>query len=249
MSDHKLVQVNAMFKNQESTSNSKFSIDFLTRDLDKVINVSMIQASLPRMFTNIEYFNNVIDIQHSGADNFYTIPVGQYTITTLVTALNTATAPIFVTWAFNSATNKLTATYSSVTTVTLSAANSTIGPYIGLTSDVTLGAPSDLPDFPQLSGPDEVMIQSKLVAVNSMVAAGDQVTIPWVGSIDFSKVPYGFNGNFSQKDIKIGHVDFPYQMCMRKIDIVLTDNYNNVLTLPGNCYLNLVLQFTVASFS
>ena len=251
---HKLVQVNASAKNQASASNSDFSVDFQTTDMDKVIQVSMVKASLPRMFPNIWSVNNTIDIIHSGADNYYTIPPLQYDINTLITALNTATAPIFVTWALNATTNKLTATYSSVTTVTLSASKSSIGPYIGLTADVTLGAPSDMPSYPQLSGPTEIFIQSNLIAANNCVTGSSSlgtnspVSIPLVSSISFIDVPWGFVGRFDGKSLEIGYLDFPSEIIMRRIDVRLTDVYNNVIQLPDNCFLDMVLQFTKVGF-
>lgn len=241
--DHKMVQVNAAFKSQGTNTN--FSIDFQTRDLDKVTKVTMIKATLPRLFPNIWSANYQIDIQHpAGIDNFFNVPAGQYNVTTLTTALNTATAGINVSWAYNTTTNRFTATYSGVGTATLSAANSTIGPYIGLTADVTLGAPSDLPSPPQLSGPDEVFILSQLVGATSCVAAGSQNSIPFVGSISFTDVPYGFTGKFECNGLDIAHVEFPFEVCMRRIDVQLVDPLGNEISLPDNAYLNMILQFS-----
>jgi len=143
MIDHKMVQVNAAQRSHGTTSH--FTVDFQTRDLDKVVKVTMIKATLPRMFFNIQSWNNKINIIHSGSDNVFTIPVGQYTATTLNTALNTATAPIFTTWVYNATTSRFEATYSSVTTVTLDSTSS-IAPYIGLTAN-TLTATSQFSDL------------------------------------------------------------------------------------------------------
>jgi len=254
---NKLVQVNSAYRSSNSASNSDFSVDFRTVDLDNVTQVTMVKASLPRLFPNIWSVNNQIAIEHpAGVNNLYTVPPAYYNVTTLTAALNTATAPIFVTWAFNTVTNKFTATYSSVTTVTLlsNSALSTIGPYIGLTSDVILGAPSDLPSQPQLSGPDDVYINSQIVASNSCIAASAILssqtetnisTIPFLGSISFADVPYGFVGRFDSSNLNICHIDFPYQASMRKINVKLTDFLGNVILLPDNCYFDMILQFTM----
>lgn len=241
--DHKMVQVNSAFKSHGTSTH--FSMDFQTRDLDKVTKVTMIKATLPRLFPNIWSVNNSIDIQHpAGIDNFFTVPAGQYNVTTLTTALNTATSGINVSWTYDTTQSRFVATYAGVGTATLSAANSTIGPYIGLTSDITLGAPSPLSSPPQLSGPDEVFILSQLVGATSCVAAGSQASIPFVGSIPFTDVPYGFTGKFECNGLDIAHIEFPFEVCMRRMDIQLVDPLGNEISLPDNAYLNMILQFT-----
>lgn len=247
--DHKLVQVNASSRSTGTTAD--FSVDFLTRALDKVTKVVMIKASLPRLFTNIWSANNIITISHAGANFSFIVPEGQYNTTTLAAALTTATAGINMAWAFNATTNRFTATYTGVTTATLVSDTtlSTIANYIGLTQDITLGAPSDLTSPPQLSGVDEVFIRSQLIAADSCIVSGSQQSIPFVGSISFTDVPYGFVGRFDCKDLEIGHVDFAYQTCLRKINIQLTDVYGNIINTPDNCFLDMILQFTVANFS
>ena len=242
--DSKMVQVNSFYKSSGTSSN--FSIDFLTRDLDKVVKVTMIKATLPRLFFNIQSWNNTINIIHPAAtNNFFSVPPGQYTVTTLIAALNTATAGIFVTWVFNTATNRIEATYSSVTTVTLdSSALSTIANYIGLTQDITLGPPTEMTDPPQLSGPDEIYIHSNLVAATSMVAAGEITAKSFIGNINFTNVPYGFTGRMDSTSLDIAHVAYPYQVCMRKMDVTIRDVFNHEMELPSNCYLDMILQFS-----
>lgn len=243
--DHKMVHINA--SNKSYGTNTNFTIDFLTRDLDKVRKVTMIKASLPRLFTNIWSANNVIDIQHpAGVDNFFTVPAGQYTATTLAAALTTACSGINMAFALNSTTDRIRATYSGVTTATLVAdpTKSTIAQYIGLTSDITLGSPTDMQDPTQLSGPDEIFIKSQLVAASSTVEAGDTAAISLVGSISFTAVPYGFTGRFDSHGLDIAHVEFQDVVCMRRMDILLTDVYGNEISLPNNSYLDMILQFT-----
>lgn len=242
---HKIAQINAGQKS--SGTNSNFSINFNSRDLDRVTSVTAVKISLPRLFQNIWSKNNIIDIQHPlGIDNFFTIAPGQYTVTTLVTALNTATAGINVSWVYNTTTNRFSATYSGVGSAYLisNPALSTVANYIGLTADVTLGAPSDLPSPPQLSGPDEVYVQSQLVGNTSCVAAGTQTSIPLIGTINFTNVPYGFVGRTDIHQLELMHIEYPYQTIMRRIDVLLTDPYGNELSLPDNCFLDMILQFS-----
>ncbi len=241
--DHKMVHVNSVNKSYGTTSN--FTIDFLTRDLDKVRKVTMIKASLPRLFQNIWSANNIIDIQHpTGIDNFFTIPAGQYTATTLAAAMTTALAGINMAVAYNTTTNRFVFTYSGPTTATISYANSTISQYIGLTADLVTGAPQSTQEPPQLSGPDEVYIKSQLVAANSAVEAGSTGSLPLVGTISYIAVPYGFVGRFDASNLDIAHVEYQDVVCMRRMDIQLTDVYGNELDLPSNCYLDMILQFT-----
>lgn len=244
MMDHRMVHVNAA--NKSYGTNTNFTIDFLTRDLDKIRKVTMIKASLPRMFTNIWGANNVIDIQHpAGVDNFFTVPAGQYTATTLAAAMTTATAGINMAWAYNTTTNRFVATYSGVTTATIVSdpSKTTIASYIGLTADLTLGSPASMQEPPQLSGPDEIYVKSQLVAANSTVEAGDTASLPLVGTISFTNVPFGFVGRYDSRHINIAQVEYQDQVCMRRMDIVLTDVFGNEISLPANCYLDMILQF------
>lgn len=238
---HKMVQINSANADYGTTTN--FTINLDNRDMDRVTSVTMIKASLPRLFPNIWSVNNTIDIQHpAGIDNFFTVPPGQYNTSSLTTALNTATSGINVSWTYTSPF--FTATYSGVGSVVLKASSSTIGPLIGLTSDVTLGAPSALPSSPQLSGPDNIYIRSNLVAANSCVANGSLTSIPLVGIIPFNNVPYGFTGNFNSSDLTVGHIEYPSQVVMRRIDIQLTDELGNEIMLPANAFLDMILQFS-----
>ncbi len=240
--DHKMVQVNASQRSTGTCSN--FTIDFRTRDLDKVRTVTMIKATLPRMFTNINSSNNVINIVHpAGTNNYFTVPEGQYTAATLATAMTTACAGIFMAFTYSGTTLRYTATYSGVTTADLSLTGSTIAPFIGLLATITLGAPTALQAPPQLSGPDEVQIRSNLVAATSCVAAGEITSIALLGNINYTDVPFGFTGRFDCQNLKIAHVDFPYQVCMRKMDIQLTDVLGNLINIPENCFLDMTLQF------
>ena len=237
--DHKLVQINASQRSSGTTS--KFTIDFQTRDLDKVRRVTMIKASLPRLFTNIFNANNTIIINHVGSDNIIPIPNAQYNTTTLATALTTATGTL-VTWTYNTTTNRFVAT-PILPSILL--ASSSIAPYIGLTSDITLvGTPIEMQAPPQLSGPDEVYVRSQLVSANSCVTAGSQSAIPLVGTIAFNEIPYGFVGRFDSASLEIAHIEYPFETCMRKIDVLLCDVYGNEINTPQNCFLDMILQFS-----
>lgn len=243
MADHKLVQVNSRFRSTGTTAD--FSIDFLSRDLDKVTRVVMIKASLPRLFPNIWSVNNSIVINHAGADFTFLVPEGQYTVITLATAMTTACAGINMAFVYNTTTNRFTATYSGVTTATLVSSSSTIAPYIGLTADLTLGAPADLASPPQLSGPDEVYIHSQIVAANSCVVPSG--AIPFLGYISFTTVPYGFVGSYKADSLDVAHIEMPYQVCIRKINIKLCDVNGDLISIPDNCYLDMLLQFSIES--
>lgn len=236
---HTLLHVNSS-QRSEGTAN-EFSIDFNTRDLDNVIKVCMVKATLPRMFTNINSSNNKLIITHAGAQNIATIPVGQYDIVSLLAALNTATAFIFFTWTYDIPTSRLIATYSGVTTADLTLSGSTIASYIGLTADITLGAPASLQAPPQLSGPDEVFIRTKLLSC--CIENGNLTATGLLGSISFTDVPYGFTGRFDAHSPELGHI-VTAPMCLRKLYVVLCDAYGNILNCPENCFLDMMLQIT-----
>jgi hypothetical protein len=241
--DHKMVQVNAFYRSTGTTNN--FTIDFKTRDLDRVTKVTMIKATLPRTFTNIWSVNNTINIQHpAGIDNIFVIPPGQYTASTLATAMTTACAGISMAFTYSGTTERYTATYSGVTTATIALSGSTIADYVGLTADITLGAPTAFQSPPQLSGPDEVQVRSNLVAATSTVSAAETAYVAILGNINFTDVPYGFTGRMDAQNLDIAHVDFPGQVCMRKMDIQLTDVWGDLINTPDNCYLDMILQFS-----
>lgn len=239
----KQVQVNCTTRSYGTCNN--FTVDFQTRDLDKVVGVTLIEAKLARMFTNIQSWNNTLNVYHpAGIPNLYTIPVGQYNIIELTAALNAATAATLVSWTYDAGTRRLTATQVTFPCDVDAGPLSTIAPYIGLTSTVSLGSPTALASPPQLNGPDLVYIKSNLVAASSTVVAGTTAMKSIVGMIDYTQIPFGFSGSFMANSLTVRRMSFPGQVCMRKMDIQIVDEFDHPMNIPENCFLNMTLQFT-----
>ncbi len=246
----KLLRVNARFRSSGTTG--VFRSNFEARDLDAVRSISLLRATLNRTFPNIFAPINVINYN---LDDFtsgsITVPPGQYTSVQLAAAIQLAAGNLF-TVTYNTTTNRFIFTFngSGLATAADLQASSSIANYIGLTANTLIPAvatPTSLPSPPQLQGPATVYIESDWIAGSHCVdSAQNGSYIPFLGAIDFSAVPWGFDGVFiSQTPIEY-QVDFRRTSGSRSLnnfDIYLTDEFGNVLALPDNAFLDAHLVF------
>lgn len=232
---HATVHVNAAMRSGGTTND--FTIDFETRDLDRVVKIVLLKATMPRMFTNVYAPLNTLVVVHEGSAETVTIPEAQYNVDTLIATLNTVMAPWNYSWTYTN--DRFTATYSGPTTSTL-LASSGMAPLIGLMSDITLGPPTSMQAPPQLSGPSEVFIRTKLLSCCLEPARG-LGEVGYLGSINYTQVPYGFVGRFDASSPDLGHV-VTAPVVLRHLNFQLVDNTGNLVNTPANCYIDLLLQ-------
>jgi hypothetical protein len=246
----KLVRVNAAYRSSGSTSN--FTIQFQSRDLDKVRSIAVVRALLNRAFPNVYApLNTLTLVQNLSTTVVMTIPPLQYTATTLAAAIQTASGGLLTVTYQAFPVDRFQFTYTGLAaSAALTVAGSTIANLIGLTSDTVLPAvniPINLPSAPQLQGPDCVYIQSNFVAGSHCVDVPSNGSfIPFLAAIDFTNVPYGFSAYFEAKTPKIMEIDYQKTSGSRSLvgfDIQLTDVNGNILPLPPNVFLDMHLAF------
>ncbi len=246
----KLVRVNARYRS--SGTPGVFRANFEARDLDSVRSISCLRAVLNRVFSNIFVPINQLDyVLNDLTPGSVVVPPGQYTATQLAAAIQTASSGIF-TVTYNTTTNRFIFTFNGVglnTSVQL-LASSSIAMYIGLTADLVIPAlatPTPVQSPPQLQGPATVYIESEWIAGSHCVdAAQNGSYIPFLAAIDFSAVPWGFDGIFEAKTPIEYQVDFRRTSGSRSLtnfDVSLTDEYGNPLDLPLNAYLDMHMVF------
>ncbi len=243
----KLVRVNSRYRSAGSTSD--FTMSYKNKELDGAMTVSIVRASLLRTFPNIYSPINTLSYSVDGVGGFrILVAPGQYTATELAAALTAAT--IDWTVVYNSTTHRFNFTYIGIGTLADIIPDQGMAAYIGVTS--LLAAPATFlvsaQSPPDLSGPDQVYIESNLLASSNCVDTVDGgLFIPWVGYLSFSSVPYGFSGDFVQYESKNFEINYQItqgQQSIKTFDIRITDKFGNVLPLPDNCYLDMHLKFT-----
>jgi hypothetical protein len=206
--------------------------------IDRVTGYSLKYASCPNVFDNIPaYANTLVITKQTGAVvHTITCPVGQYTSTTFITALQTAinaaigpdTVAITI-----SAQNRLTFTWTG-DSYSFTFATSTIADKIGLTADIAFAAASTMPNIINLVGESEVWIHSRTLNQSGLTEASGNFSV--VGVLPLS-VPYGGVAHMFEQDAALSQINFEPRgsvKSFRSVDITLRNRTGTVLTLPSN---------------
>lgn len=263
----KLFRVNSKYRSSGTTSN--FTMSFDARDLDTVQSVALLDATLNRKFPNIYSPNNklVLVTRTAGPTDTSvtaTIPEGQYTATELATALTGAilsagVAGITVTYSaapidrFSFVWDGTGPGYFYVTVATdvtstyATSQYSTISQSLGVMLDMQLtpNVPVLASTSPALEGPNEVYIQSNLIAGSNCVDVPALSSyIPYLGKISYNNIPYGFTGIYQSTQAELQQVNYKLKsgtQSIRTFDVQLTDRFGNILPIPANCFIDMHL--------
>lgn len=245
MSSSILLRVNSKFK-RATESESDFSYELVSSQaVASVTSISLIEFTVNRLFTNINASNNIIQFYDFASVLItLTLPIAQYTVETLIVALNL----LYVDWTWTlGADNRLVLT--TVGTPINLLASSTLAQYIGLTADLVFVAETKtMQSYPQLQGPDEIYVQSSIMASGSTLddVTGTGGSIPLLGIIPCGNVPYGFTVNYQTPETSQFTVTSmsgtPNQM--KRLFIQITDKYGNLLNIPDLCHVDLLFKLT-----
>jgi hypothetical protein len=246
----KLVRVNAKYKS--SGTNNNFNIQFAVRDLDQVKAIAVVRASLNRSFPNIYAPINVLVLQPNLLSPVViTVPPGQYTAVQLAAAIQTASGGTLTVTYQVAPVDRFQFTYlGPAASAALLVPDSTIGDYIGLTTTLILpaiGIPVNVDSSPQLEGPSNVYIQSQLMCGSHCIdVASNGSYIPFLAAIDYSQVPFGYNGSFESKTpnwLQVKYLRNSGVRALMSFDVQITDPYGNLLPIQPNTYLDMHLAF------
>lgn len=213
-----------------------------------VTSLSLISFTLNRLFTNIYSANDTICILDGVLPVYIAIPWGQYTATELASTLTSSVSALLGTFTFTIVNNQFVVVNSSGD-YTISFSLSSIATYIGLTQDIVLlnPTPYTFQSYPQLQGPDEIYVQSSIMASGQCL---DEETlggsIPLLAAIPCANVPYGFSVNYNapQMEQHTVYTDNGNPSQLKTIFIQLTDKFGNLLNIPANCYADILFRVT-----
>lgn len=191
--------------------------------------LSLYSASIPCSFYNITADENGFTL----GGNFATIPVGNYNVRTLMTALEGAVAGLVAT--YNSTTNKMTLSYPSGPALVLG----TIGPSCGFAVGTTITGTMTAPNVVNIIDDYSLYLRSSLNLTNARDELGnfsdvlERIPIKASGSVIYYESPTNQHKNLlSVKTISEFTVALTY------------DTANNLVDLNG-CDFEICLLFQV----
>ena len=243
-----LLRVNSKYKNI-GESNANFTYDLLSSQAAaSVTSITALSFTMNRLFTNIASYNNTLIFQDGSLVQYVqTITPAQYTANELLVQLNTFTIPGYtITWTL--VNDKYQVVITGATPLLL-LVSSTLATYIGLSATLTLvpAVPQILQSYPQLQHPDEIYVQSSIMATGSCLDT-DQVggSIPLLLAVGCANVPYGFSINYqtAQQEQYTSYSNKGVPMQLRSIGIQICDKYGNLLNIPENCFVDIIFRIT-----
>ena len=251
MSKTKLIRISSRHRTSGTFSNFQVHLgQDHTRDIQNVRAVSLVSAMISNTHYNVNINNNSFVYNLTGGgETTGTLPIGQYTTATLITALQAVLTDVTITQ--DTLTNKLNfATTGSATLDFFSEEDrpaSTLAPVIGLYTSISLGTTSntDVDFVPDLSELD-------LVNIHTNISHGNCITTDTtrsqssdiMASIPISSVWGVYNvffENSSSSDNSKIIYDSPHSLS--HIHIRLTDRDNNDITLQHDTLITLRIYY------
>ena len=222
-------------KDRSVSSASQYDIVYRTNDSDlhQVKRIELKSALIPNTYYNINANNNLFFFPNSDSGlSSYTVPIGQYTIATLITELNTLVAVLTVTE--STLTGRLTFTISAGTMDIISdSAVNPMAPILGMLVTVLATAgPVTVSGVPNLNGLKSVYISSQSLSSHSSMIASEKLKRNIFCSIPVD-VPYGVYMTWDENDNTLDYTLFASHKNISSIDIKLLDDNNDVVDLNG----------------
>jgi len=230
-----LLKINSRDANNKTITNP-VQISMLNLGNISIQSIDIKSASIPNVFYNVTSYNNTLRVSFNSGSQIVNIvlPEGQYTMTTLLSALNQAIVSaggFSLVFTFDSLKNKIY-TYS-ITAYSFIFANSSMFPLIGATPEInyigTVNVNSYL-NFPDLSGPRNIYIKSNLANMNVLEKTGNKNIIGVIPvTVPFANVIHYLN---QEDDISVRR-SYIYGQSLNDIQIELVDVLGNLLDLDG----------------
>jgi len=247
----KIIVINSNDKNSQSLNNSNFSVDLReTYSTQQVKRVIVKEVIVPNSFYNIRSsqgeINNVLKMKENGqADINVSIAEGQYTITTFITALQTAINLLLVSGTVaitqDAINNKLIFTFTGTTALIYGKTDlNLMSDVIGFVDTTADGAVLTAEYIPDLSGINLIFIHSPDLSDNHGIDA-DFGLINSLDSLSFHDVPYGAFGYKQSNDANIADIIFDIPKNIKRITIIVYDNKGNKLNI-GTMNMTVVLK-------
>ena len=232
----KFLRINSA--DRSANSNSRYNIRLNTNDndLSQVKRVELKSAVIPNTYYNINSFNNTFEFVNAtnSPTTTYTVPVGQYTITTLIAELESQVTGLTITQ--SALTQKLTFTMAAGTyTLDSDVTVNTIARALGIiTTQSGVSGATTVTGHPDLTGLTNIYLSSDKLASggNSMVGVSESYkpvfcTIPIDVDFGVNQVHEEFSSD------TMDYVQFSAHRSIANVDIQLLDSDLNEVDLNG----------------
>ena len=244
----KLLVINSKDKDVGSVSNSNFEIQaqekYLLQGISRIV---IVEATVPNLFTNINEDNNILDFKEVGGPLLQAfLPIGQYNVTQLISALETEIESLVTvgnvpTITLDPITNKLIINMSATGLIIFG--NSTIAEVIGLIPGqdlLNVALQTLLPRVVNLSGLPVVYLHSKALSSSYGIDAGKGLT-NLVVAIPLNEASYGSYATLLPKDLAVSEIVYDSTRNITNIDIRLRDSQGKILDIE-NMHITLVVK-------
>ena len=241
------IQIYLNSKNADSYLNGSLSDCIFNLPLIEIpdgfhIYVSIVDCVIPFSFYSINSTNNILVYLYLGTQYTVTIPVGNYNINQLITALQSLMSNFTV--SYTSVTNKLTFTNSSNNNFSFLPSSTCFG-IIGFSDGNTYTSNAYVltsVNCINIYSITYIQVNSNFLTYNINKKQINNLNI--LGLIPIQTTPFSLIQYNNSTNYKINL--FINQIS--SIRIKLTDNLGNLLDLNG-CYFNMTLQLDVIKFT
>ena len=256
----KLLRINSKYRTPNSASNTDFTVNIQTRDLENISKCVLLSATIPRQFGNVYAPGNIIygsahDSPQVAPQPFsIVIPPGLYTSSTLAEALNTI---------LNAEFSFITVSYDDTKKRIKVVASASMPPLFqmylnhndglsltcGFTSIIIIGAQKEVyaESATSLQGVSQVYVEIIFIGNRACLDILENgLSIPLVNVIGCASVPEGFDINYVASNPDCWEIDYNVENTgmanLRTVDIRICDTYGNILPLPKNQNIDLVFR-------
>ena len=253
----KLLRVNSRYKTPNSASNTDFTVNIQTRDLENISRCVLMSATIPRNFGNVYEPNNIlrgfVSTSPSVAQPFsVVVQPGSYNSSTLASALSTAIGVLFphISMSYDDTLKRIKVVSTNSPHDMYISADDPLAQICGFTRPIIVGvvqkeAYAQSPT--SLQGVSQVYIESTFIGNRACLDILENgLSIPLVNVIGCGSVPEGFDINYQATNQDCWMIDYAVENTglanLRTIDIRICDTFGNVLSLPKNQNVDLVFK-------
>lgn len=213
----------------------------------KVVQIVPVTLTIPNIFPNVNEYRNSFFIDNRPVS----IPAGQYDVTSLATALTTAS--LTLTFTHNGAAFEMENTSGVPSTVNSPTSDifdmlgfhELVQPptagfdfyYIPIANGATVVGSS-----PNLGGEKMVFLMSQKLAHGNLTFGADSTDYNVVAHLCFHNVDYGQTGIFEVNEASAHSIDFLHHNNLDRIELAVFDSKFRKLQLPINYHLRMVLR-------
>lgn len=249
MANSTLAIINSKNRLSESISSSNFSYNI--GSAIEIQEIALKSVSLPNTAYNINVHNNTLKINYGGILKNITVPLGQYTIDSLIIKMTSLflSQGVTVVITQDPITYKLLYTFSLTTFIYIDT-TSTLPYYIGFNLKSVLQYPSVPsliilgPSVPNLQGTNNYYIASRTLGQGVNALLFNAVQNLAIIAVIPNTVPYGSIIQYTPTDILLDLKLYASKQNIQQIDIIILDTNFNLVDLNGSdvelcfkCYL------------